>query len=69
MAENDSNVILDYDEIANLDDKKLEEAKKKFQETAYTLVRDVTPVVGEAQSYKYALQDAEALAKAARSEE
>lgn len=69
MAENDSNVILDYDEIANLDDAKLEEAKKKFQDTAYTMVRDVTPVVGELQSYKYAMQDAETLAKAARSEE
>ena len=68
MAE-DNRIILDYDEVADLDDKKLEEAKKKFQETAYTLVRDVTPVVGEAQSYKYALQDAQALAKAARSEE
>ena len=68
MAE-DNRIILDYDEVADLDDKKLEEAKKKFQETAYTLVRDVTPVVGEAQSYKYALQDAEAIAKAARGEE
>jgi hypothetical protein len=68
MAE-DNRIILDYDEVADLDDKKLEEAKKKFQETAYTMVRDVTPVVGEAQSYKYALQDAETLAKAARSEE
>ena len=68
MAE-DNRIILDYDEVADLDDKKLEEAKKKFQETAYTLVRDVTPVVGELQSYKYAMQDAETLAKAARSEE
>jgi hypothetical protein len=64
MAE-DNRIILDYDEIANLDDSKLEEAKKKFQDTAYTMVRDVTPVVGELQSYKYAMQDAETLAKAA----
>ena len=68
MAE-DNRIILDYDEIANLDDAKLEEAKKKFQDTAYTMVRDVTPVVGELQSYKYAMQDAETLAKAARGEE
>ena len=68
MAE-DNRIILDYDEVADLDDKKLEEAKKKFQEVAYPLVRDVTPVVGELQSYKYALQDADTLAKAARSEE
>ena len=68
MAE-DNRIILDYDEVADLDDKKLEEAKKKFQETAYTMVRDVTPVVGELQSYKYAMQDAEAIAKAARGEE
>ena len=68
MAE-DNRIILDYDEVADLDDKKLEEAKKKFQEVAYPLVRDVTPVVGELQSYKYAMQDAEAIAKAARGEE
>lgn len=68
MAE-DNRIILDYDEVGELDDKKLEEAKKKFQEVAYPLVRDVTPVVGEAQSYKYALQDAQTLAKAARGEE
>ena len=49
MAE-DNRIILDYDEVGELDDKKLEEAKKKFQEVAYPLVRDVTPVVGEAQS-------------------
>ncbi len=65
----DNRIILDYDEVGELDDKKLEEAKKKFQEIAYPLVRDVTPVVGEAQSYKYALQDAQTLAKAARGEE
>ncbi len=64
----DNRVILDYDEVADLDDAKLEAAKKKFQEIAYPLVRDVTPVVGEAQSYKYAMQDAQTLAKAARSE-
>jgi len=68
MAE-DNRIILDYDEVADLDDKKLEEAKKKFQQVAYPLVRDVTPVVGEVQSYKYAMQDAETLAKAARGEE
>lgn len=66
---NDNRIVLDYDETANLDPQKLEEAKKKFQETAYGIVRDVTPVVGEAQSYKYALQDAEALKKAARGDE
>ena len=64
----DNRVILDYDEVADLDDAKLEAAKKKFQEIAYPLVRDITPVVGEAQSYKYAMQDAQTLAKAARSE-
>ena len=36
----DNRIILDYDEVADLDDKKLEEAKKKFQEVAYPLVRD-----------------------------
>ena len=66
---NDNRIVLDYDETANLDPQKLEEAKKKFQETAYGIVRDVTPVVGEAQSYKYALQDAETLKKAARGDE
>ena len=39
----DNRVILDYDEVADLDDAKLEAAKKKFQEIAYPLVRDVTP--------------------------
>ena len=65
----DNNTILDYGEIENLDEAKLQEAKKKFQDTAYTLLRDVAPVTGELQSYKYAMQDAEALAKAARGEE
>src|SRR6056300_1961006 len=68
MAE-DNRSILDYDEVANLDPEKLEKAKKNFQNVAYGVVRDVTPVVGEAQSYKYAMQDAETLAKAARGEE
>lgn len=61
--------ILREEEIANLDPKKLEEAKKKFQQTAYGVVRDITPVVGEAQSYKYALQDVEPLKKAIKGEE
>ena len=65
----DNNTILDYGEIENLDEAKLQEAKKKFQETTYTLLRDTAPVTGELQSYKYAMQDAEALAKAARGEE
>ena len=65
----DNNTILDYGEIENLDEAKLQEAKKKFQDTTYTLLRDVTPITGELQSYKYAMQDAEALAKAARGEE
>src|SRR5210317_242541 len=61
--------ILRDDEVADLDPQKLEKAKKNFQNIAYGVVRDVTPVVGEAQSYKYAMQDAETLAKAARGEE
>ena len=65
----DNNTILDYGEIENLDEAKLQEAKKKFQDTTYTLLRDTLPVTGELQSYKYAMQDAEALAKAARGEE
>ena len=65
----DNNTILDYGEIENLDEAKLQEAKKKFQDTTYTLLRDTAPITGELQSYKYALQDAEALAKAARGEE
>src|SRR6056300_1249064 len=65
----DYSPILRDDEVANLDPKKLEKAKKNFQNIAYGIARDVTPVVGEAQSYKYALQDAETLAKAARGEE
>jgi hypothetical protein len=65
----DYNTILREDEIANLDPKKLDEATKKFQNVAYGITRDVTPVVGELQSYKYALEDAQALAKAARGEE
>ena len=65
----DNNTILDYGEVENLDEAKLQEAKKKFQDTTYTLLRDVTPITGELQSYKYAMQDAEALAKAARGEE
>jgi hypothetical protein len=65
----DNNTILDYGEIENLDEAKLQEAKKKFQDTAYTLLRDTAPITGELQSYKYAMQDAEALAKAARGEE
>ena len=64
----ENNVILDYDEVANLDNEKLEKAKKQFQDTAYTLMRDVTPGVGEIQSYKYALEDASAIGKAARGE-
>ena len=64
----ENNVILDYDEVANLDNEKLEKAKKRFQDTAYTLMRDVTPGVGEIQSYKYALEDASAIGKAARGE-
>jgi len=67
MAEN--NTILDYGEIENLDEAKLQAAKKKFQDQAYTLLRDTAPVTGELQSYKYAMQDAEKLAKAARGEE
>ena len=39
MAE-DNNVILDYDEIENLDEAKLQEAKQKFKDTTYTLLRD-----------------------------
>ena len=65
----DNNTILDYGEIENLDEAKLQEAKKKFQDTTYTLLRDTAPITGELQSYKYAMQDAEALAKAARGEE
>ena len=65
----DYNTILRDDEIANLDPKKLDEATKKFQNVAYGITRDVTPVVGELQSYKYALEDAQAIAKAARGEE
>lgn len=65
----DDNTILDYGEIENLDEAKLQEAKKKFQDTTYTLLRDTAPVTGELQSYKYAMQDAEKLAKAARGEE
>ena len=65
----DNNTILDYGEIENLDEAKLQEAKKKFQETTYTLLRDTAPITGELQSYKYAMQDAEKLAKAARGEE
>jgi len=65
----DYNTILREDEIANLDPKKLDEATKKFQNVAYGITRDVTPVVGELQSYKYALEDAQAIAKAARGEE
>ena len=65
----DNNTILDYGEIENLDEAKLQEAKKKFQETTYTLLRDTAPVTGELQSYKYALEDASAIAKAARGEE
>ena len=65
----DNNIILDYGEIENLDEAKLQEAKKKFQDTTYTLLRDTAPITGELQSYKYAMQDAEALAKAARGEE
>ena len=65
----DNNTILDYGEIENLDEEKLQEAKKKFQETTYTLLRDTAPVTGELQSYKYALEDASAIAKAARGEE
>ena len=68
MAE-DNNVILDYDEIENLDEAKLQEAKQKFKDTSYALLRDITPITGELQSYKYAMQDAETLAKAARMEE
>ena len=47
----DNNTILDYGEIENLDEEKLQEAKKKFQETTYTLLRDTAPVTGELQSY------------------
>jgi hypothetical protein len=65
----DNNTILDYGEIENLDEAKLQEAKKKFQDTTYTLLRDTAPITGELQSYKYAMQDAEKLAKAARGEE
>ena len=65
----DYNTILREDEIANLDPKKLDEATKKFQNVSYGITRDVTPVVGELQSYKYALEDAQAIAKAARGEE
>ena len=65
----DNNTILDYGEIENLDEAKLQEAKKKFQDTTYTLLRDTAPITGELQSYKYAMQDAEALAKAAKGEE
>jgi len=65
----DYSPILRDDEVANLDPEKLDKAKKNFQNVAYGIARDVTPVVGEAQSYKYALQDAETLAKAARGEE
>ena len=65
----DNNTILDYGEIENLDEAKLQEAKKKFQETTYTLLRDTAPITGELQSYKYAMQDAQALAKAAKGEE
>ena len=65
----DNNTILDYGEIENLDEAKLQEAKKKFQDTTYTLLRDTAPVTGELQSYKYALEDAEKLAKAAKGEE
>src|SRR6056300_828730 len=65
----DYSPILRDDEVADLDPKKLDKAKKNFQNIAYGIARDVTPVVGEAQSYKYALQDAETLAKAARGEE
>ena len=50
----DYNTILRDDEIANLDPKKLDEATKKFQNVAYGITRDVPPVVGELQSYKYA---------------
>ena len=61
--------ILRDDELANLDPEKLDKAKQKFQDVAYAVTRDVTPVVGELQSYKYALEDAQAIAKAARGEE
>jgi len=66
MAEN---VILRDDELANLDPQKLEQAKKRFQKTTYEVTRDVAPVTGEYQSYKYAMQDAADIAKAAKGEE
>lgn len=65
----DNNTILDYGEIENLDEAKLQEAKKKFQDTTYTLLRDTAPITGELQSYKYAMEDAQKLAKAAKGEE
>lgn len=66
MAEN---VILRDDELANLDPQKLEQAKKRFQQTTYEVTRDVAPITGEYQSYKYAMQDAADIAKAAKGEE
>jgi hypothetical protein len=65
----DYSPILRDDELANLDPEKIDKAKQKFQDVAYAVTRDVTPVVGELQSYKYALEDAQAIAKAARGEE
>ena len=62
------NVILREDELSNLDPQKLEQAKKKFQQTTYEVTRDVAPVTGEYQSYKYAMQDAADIAKAAKGE-
>jgi hypothetical protein len=64
-----NNVILRDDEIADLDPQKLEQAKKKFQQTSYEVARDITPITGELQSYKYALEDAADIAKAAKGQE
>ena len=63
-----NNVILREDEIASLDPQKLEQAKKKFVDTAYQVTKDIAPVTGELASYEYAMQDAQELAKAARQE-
>ena len=63
-----SNVILREDEIANLDAKKLEQAKKRFIETSYQVTKDIAPVTGELSAYEYAMQDAQEIARAARKE-
>jgi len=63
-----NNVILREDEIASLDQNKLEQAKKKFVNTAYQVTKEVAPITGELSAYEYAMQDAQELARAARKE-